>query len=268
TAVPPRTTVLMAKPFVAYFHPTAKGVVGYLRIPHYSWDDQADLRLQQYEYVISQLEKYTDALVIDQDHNCGGSVFFLEKMVGLFADKPYQGLEFKFLASRTEYLDFKNWVDSEKRFTLDGADWLGVTNLVKTAWLSRSRMSPRVTFHNNRALNPNAIRYTKPILMLVDEMSGSGGDAFPAMMQGMQRAKLMGKRTMGAGGHVVSMPALNYSSTVVNMTKSLFFRPDGVEVENNGVTPDIMYEPTRDDFLYQYRNYQARYLEEVQKLIP
>lgn len=268
TAPPKGTTVLMTKPFVAYFHPTPKGNIGYLRIPHYSWEDQSELRLQQYEYVVSQLEKYTDALIIDQDHNCGGSVFFLEKMVALFADKPYQGLEFKFLASRAEYLDFKNWVDSENRFTLMGADWVGVTALVKNAWLSRSRMSPKVTFHNNRMLHPNAIRYTKPIVMLIDELSGSGGDAFPAIMQGMKRAKLMGKRTMGAGGHVVSVPALNYSSNTLSITKSLFFRPDGVEVENNGVVPDIKYEPTRDDFLYQYRNYQARYLDEVQKLIP
>jgi C-terminal processing protease CtpA/Prc len=139
---------------------------------------------------------------------------------------------------------------------------------VRRAWAKGDRLAPKTTFHNNRELQPNGIRYTKPILMLVDEMSGSGGDAFPAMLQGMQRAKLMGVRTMGAGGHVQAAPGLNYSSNRLNLTKSLFYRPDGVAVENNGAVPDIAYQPTRDDFLYKYKNYQNRYLEELEKLIP
>jgi hypothetical protein len=268
TSIPKGATILTSKPFVSYYHPTEKGNVGYLRIPHYSWDNESELRFKQYEYVVSELEKNTVGLIIDQDHNCGGSVFFLEQMVGLFADKPYKGLEFEFLASRAEYLDFKNWVDAESRFTLEGKDWLGVVDLVRKAWQNGDRMSPRTTFNNNRELQPNGIRYTKPIVMLVDEMSGSGGDAFPAMMQGLKRATLMGVRTMGAGGHVQPTPNLNYSSNRINITKSMFFRPDGVAVENNGAVPDIAYQPTRDDFLYQYRNYQKRYLEELLKLVP
>ena len=54
----------------------------------------------------------------------------------------------------------------------------------------------------------------------------------------------------------------------MSLTKSLFYRMDGKEVENNGAEPDIAYTPTRDDFMYQYRNYQKRYLEELAKLIP
>ncbi len=268
TAIPRGAVLLTATPFVAYYHPTPKGNIGYLRIPHYSWGEQEEVRFQQYEYVVSELEKNTVGLIIDQDHNCGGSVFFLERMVGLFATKPYQGLNFQFLASRAEYLTFKTWVDAESRFTLQGRDWLGVVDLVRRAWANGDRLAPKTTFHNNRELQPNGIRYTKPILMLVDEMSGSGGDAFPAMLQGMQRAKLMGVRTMGAGGHVQAAPGLNYSSNKLNLTKSLFYRPDGVAVENNGAVPDIAYQPTRDDFLYKYKNYQKRYLEELEKLIP
>jgi hypothetical protein len=268
TAIPRGATLLLATPFVAYYHPTPKGNIGYLRIPHYSWGDKADVRFQQYEYVVSELEKNTVGLIIDQDHNCGGNVSFLEKMVGLFASKPYQGLSFQFLASRAEYLGFKNWVDAEARFTLQGKDWLGVVDLVREAWAKGDRLAPKTTYHNNRELQPNGIRYSKPILMLVDEMSGSGGDAFPAMLQGIQRAKLMGVRTMGAGGHVQAVPGLNYSSNKLNLTKSLFYRPDGVAVENNGAVPDIAYQPTRDDFLYKYKIYQKRYLEELMKLIP
>jgi C-terminal processing protease CtpA/Prc len=104
--------------------------------------------------------------------------------------------------------------------------------------------------------------------MLIDEMSGSGGDAFPAMMQGLGRAMLFGSRTMGAGGHVLEMAALPYSGNSLRMTKSLFFRPDGTAVENNGVVPEVGYTITRDDFLYGYRNYQATYLAKLLSLIP
>ncbi len=268
TAIPKGAVPLMTAPFLAYYHPTPKGNIGYLRIPHYSWDKEADLRFQQYEYVVEQLEKNTVGLIIDQDHNCGGSVFFLEKMVSLFADKPFKGLEFQFMASRSDYLDFKTWVDGDAKKTLQGSDWLEVVGMVKKAWRGSSRMTPRTTFHSGRMISPNPVRYTKPIVMLIDEMSGSGGDAFPAIMQGIGRAKLMGTRTMGAGGHVTPMPNLNNSAQKINMTKSLFFRPDGIAVENNGAVPDIKYQPTRDDFMYQYRNYQKQYLEELAKLIP
>ncbi len=268
TAPPRGTKVLMASPFVAYYHPTPKGNIGYLRIPHYNWGKDEELRFKQYEWAVDQLEKNTVGLIIDQDHNCGGSVVMVENMVGLFADKPFKGLEFQFMASRSEYLKFQEWAKGEDAKTIDGSSWLDVVGLVKSAWQSRSRMSAKTTFHASRLLNPNAIRYTKPILVLVDEMSGSGGDAFPAMMQGIGRAKLMGTRTMGAGGHVEQMPSLNYSVNQINMTKSLFYRPDGTPVENNGAVPDIAYQPTRDDFLYQYRNYQKQYLEEIAKLIP
>ncbi len=266
TAIPKDAVPVVTTPFVAYYHPTDKGNVGYLRIPHYSWGADSELRFKQYEYAVSELEKHTVGLIIDQDHNCGGSVGFLERLLGLFAPRPYKGLEFQFLATRSEYLSFKDWVDGDAKYTLEGNDLLGVVGLVKTAWQGRSRLSAKTTFQNGRLLQPHGTRYTKPIIVLIDEMSGSGGDAFPAMMQGLGHT-LMGNRTMGAGGHVTPMPNLNYSSNRVNMTKSLFFRPDGVEVENNGAVPTIAYQPTRDDFLYQYRSYQKRYLEELAKLI-
>ena len=103
--------------------------------------------------------------------------------------------------------------------------------------------------------------------MLVDEMSGSGGDAFPSLLQGYGRAKLLGTRTMGAGGHVEVQPALYFSQLGTRMTKSLFYRPDGVPVENNGAVPDIAYAITRDDFMYGYRDYQRFYLAKILELV-
>lgn len=271
--IPRNAVMLIEEPFVAYYHPTPKGNVGYLRIPHYYWKppmaaaDESELRFKQYEWVVYQLEKNTVGLIIDQDHNCGGSVDFLEKMVGLFAERPYLGLGFQFLATRNEYLTFKTWLNSEILHTVEGMQFAKVLDLMKSSWAKGERMTPLTTFEASALLDPNPIHYTKPIVMTIDELSGSGGDAFPGMMQGIGRAKLLGTRTMGAGGHVQNMAALAYSGNQLRMTKSLFFRPDGTPVENNGVIPDYLYTTTRDDFLYGYRNYQQTYLKQLSEMV-
>ena len=50
------------------------------------------------------------------------------------------------------------------------------------------------------------------------------------------------------------------SGMLVYITKSLFYRPDGVAVENNGAEPDIQYTPTRQDLMGGYKGYQSFYL--------
>ncbi len=68
---------------------------------------------------------------------------------------------------------------------------------------------------------------------------------------------------MGAGGHVMMPAPLYHSAVGMRMTKSLFFWPDGVAVENNGAVPDFEYAPTRNDFLNQYGDYQEFYLSKL-----
>ncbi len=111
------------------------------------------------------------------------------------------------------------------------------------------------------------MRYTKPIVLLIDELSGSGGDAFPAIMGGIGRATLMGRRTMGAGGHVEIAGPLYFSGQTLSLTKSMFFRPDGVPVENHGAEPSVPYAPTVNDFVNGYVDMQATYLAETLKLV-
>ena len=83
------------------------------------------------------------------------------------------------------------------------------------------------------------------------------------MMQGLGRAKLLGTRTMGAGGHVISLPPLANSQLKVRMTKSLFYHPNNIAIENNGASPDIKYTHTRADFMYGYKEYQKFYTEKI-----
>ena len=272
--IPEDATIIMKKPFVAYYHKTEKGNIGYLRIPHYSPSESDpslnayELRFAQYEYAVSELEKNTVGLIIDQDHNCGGSVSYLHQIVSLFALKPFAPVQFELLATKQSYLGFKSWMNKTYEYTIDYQDGQNVVDLIKDTWLNKSSfLTEKTSLSGKTSIEPNQTHYTKPIIILIDENSGSGGDAFPATMQGIGRAKLLGTRTMGAGGHVIKLPALSNSQINVNMTKSLFYHPNSVAIENNGATPDIEYRHTRDDFIYEYRGYQKFYLNELFKLI-
>lgn len=272
--IPADATIIMKEPFVAYYHPTAKGNIGYLRIPHYSpveADPTVDayrMRFRQYEYAVATLEKNTVGLIIDQDHNCGGSVAFLHDIVSLFAKEEFAPMQFELLANKENYIKYTEWLNEATPYTLEVENVDRVRDLIFNTWMTgENRLTTKISIFGNLTEPKNKITYTKPILMLIDELSGSGGDAFPSIMQGIGRAKLLGTRTMGAGGHVIELPPLNNSQILVRMTKSLFYRPDGVAVENNGANPDITYFPTQNDFVSEYQDYQTFYLNELFKML-
>ena len=277
-AIPEGASVIMKEPFVAYYHATPKGNVGYLRIPHYSPEEQAgksELQvtyewLAQYEFAVRELEKNTVGLVIDQDHNCGGSVWIVHKMVSLFMDQPFRQTHFELLATKESFIDFGKWVDATPKNTLDHEAVSKVLNLIETAWTSGiSRLTPKIAIDGYATMLPNPIRYTKPVVMLIDEMAGSGGDAFPAMMKGLGRVKLFGQTTSGLCGHVQMYPAgLPNSQMKFSLTKSLFYRPDGVAIENNGAVPDQFYTIKRDDVMYGFKEYQKAYLAYLSQFLP
>lgn len=261
-AIPANATVIIKKPFVAYYYPTARGNVGYLRIPHYSFPDSV---FANYVYAINELEKQTVALVIDQDHNCGGSVNFLGKMMGLFIDRPVENALFKLVANKSMYISLKKSLDGSNPNIIGFSIWKHFLTEVKQAWLAGEYLTPKISLQK---IYPNAItRYTKPIVVLTDELSGSGGDAFPALMQGYKRAKIIGTRTSGLGGSVASIPSLPFSQIQIKLTQSLFYHPNGKEIENNGVTPDIPYTISTKDFLDGYLNYRRFYTNWVLELL-
>ncbi|MBY0553671.1 PDZ domain-containing protein [bacterium] len=272
--IPIHATIVSEKPFVSYYWPTPKGNIGYVRIGHFYPEDEAkwassnlDAFFLRYEKVISIMEKNTVGLIIDQDHNCGGYVDLGNKMLGLFMQQAYKPIQFSLVASKENYLEYKKMADSIDPLASMHDQVQAVADIVKDSWVKGERMTPLVSLNGEDFLQPNFVRYTKPIIMLIDEMSASCGDAFPVMMKGLGRAKLLGTRTMGAGGHVDENPPLNYSQIAVSMTRSMFFRPDGTPVENNGAEPDYPYNITLDDFVNGYKGYRNFYTEKILELV-
>ncbi|HAR41057.1 MAG TPA: hypothetical protein DCS07_00220 [Bdellovibrionales bacterium] len=270
-SIPAGATVLRKEPFVAYYYPSAKGNVGYLRIGDYfpknsEGGSEYEERFRQYEQVVSVFQKETVGLIIDQDHNCGGSVDFMHKFMSLFMGSSFKPLQFSLLASKEQYVLYRNWMYTVPEGTAKRRNLETVFDLIKESWETGAPMTQLTAIDGMPEIASNPVHYTKPIIILIDEFAGSGGDAFPALMKGYGRAKLLGSRTMGAGGHVREFPPLYYSQIGLRLTKSLFYRPDGIPVENNGAIPDFNYAITLDDFVSGYRAYRNFYTDRLNEL--
>jgi hypothetical protein len=110
--------------------------------------------------------------------------------------------------------------------------------------------------------------YTKPILMLINELCTSGGDFMPAILQDNRRAVLFGAQTAGAGGVVSFFEFPNkHGIRGCTYTTSIAERSNSQMIENLGVSPDIVYEVTADDLQNDYRGYIKAVNEAVTNLL-
>jgi C-terminal processing protease CtpA/Prc len=122
---------------------------------------------------------------------------------------------------------------------------------------------------------PNA--YTKPILLLVDEMSASAADFFASMLQDNHIAPLFGYRTMGAGGSPGSFSIGIYTEGHTYVTRSLLVRAQPVAtpeypttsyIENVGVRPETVVDyMTTDNLLNQGRTFVNAFSAAAEALI-
>ena len=94
--------------------------------------------------------------------------------------------------------------------------------------------------------------YSKPVLVINDQRSASGGDFFAAFMQASKRALVLGETSAGLGGPVFRSMRSSGAELSMRCTMGVCYRVDGLPVENIGVVPDLerWVEPSdlRDDF--------------------
>ncbi len=105
----------------------------------------------------------------------------------------------------------------------------------------------------------------KPIVMFINEMDFSGGDATPAILQDYGRATLVGVTTGGAGGSVSGIQHGLRNSFSYSVTQSLMMRSSGQLVENIGVQPEIPFELSVSDVKEEFKNVLPRLLKTLKK---
>jgi hypothetical protein len=273
--------------FDAYIFLTPSGKsVGYIRIPHYVADEEES---EEFGQIMNFFQKRTDALIIDQVNNPGGSVFYLYALASMLTDKPLYTPKHHIAMTQEEVhiacslIPFLEQVSSDESARIIIGDTLGgypvdfrFAKLMKSfchflisQWEKGNLLSdPTFLFGVDEVQPHPAYRYTKPILLLVNSLDFSGGDFFPAIMQDNKRAIILGTRTAGAGGYVLSLHYPNHSGIKgFVMTGSLAERIDHKPIENLGITPDIHYELSAEDLQENYHMYVAKILETIDSMV-
>lgn len=237
--------------------------IGYIRIPDF---DPAIPALASSQFVseMSYFQANTDGLVIDLMRNPGGRVDYANYLVSAVMPDYHRVIGFEIRA--TSY-----WVTAFSQALAESEDlgdppwvvdwWRGMLRDIRTANSeNRGRTGP-LPLDSGPDFEPSLIRpplqsqgrniaFAKPLLLLVDEFTASGGDAFAATIQDNQRGKLFGMRTMGLGGNVFGWALDGYAEVDLTVTASLMARKDNIDtggefpityyVENLGVRPDIV----------------------------
>lgn len=268
--------------FHAYLFKTPnQKIVGYVRIADFMGGQMSfEAAVREFTDLIKLFEERSDALVIDEIDNPGGDVFYMYALLSLLTDKPLQvpthrvtltqedvyfaisSLE-KFENQYAHAGEHSNTQNSEE--TVSGypvtpelmAALKRNFNFIINEWNAGRTFSTPEYLYGIQTIAPHAkAHYSKPLLVLVNEMSLSCGDFFPAILQDNKRATIFGSRTGGAGGYILAQTHPNQLGIVVHTyTASIAERLDHKPVENLGVTPDIVYELTPEDLQNHYRGY-------------
>jgi len=272
--------------FRAYLFEHNGKKIGYVRIPHYRG---AEEEVMEFSEIIRFLEKTSDALVIDQLNNPGGSVFYLYALASMLTqtrlETPKHALtitprEVEFAVNTIPALQgIEDDAQARKTMghtisgypvTLEAArHLLQFCRFIVDEWNANHTLTGPTFLYGVNQINPYPnIHYTKPILMLINEMDFSGGDFMPAILQDNKRAVLMGVKTAGAGGFVAKTSFPNrFGIDYFYYTASIALRIDQNPIENLGVTPDIPYALTPDDLQGGYQSFVREILKNLDELV-
>jgi hypothetical protein len=231
--------------------------IGYLRIPKFIDDLGDSPDLVSLDREIKFFQTNTDVLVVDIMRNGGGlACSGSEAILSRLTPNPFQGASEE---SRVDWTDL--WFVN---FALQNPDLLGLTD-DQIAQYQLFQPEYQNAFYNNQGRTkalpicgsttnrtPQTFAYTKPVLLLTDEMSASAADLFAALAQDNHVATLFGYRTMGAGGSPEDGdPVGVYTEGTTNVTRSMLTRLQPVStpdfpttnyIENVGVRPDIVMD--------------------------
>jgi peptidase S41-like protein len=229
--------------------------------------------LNYYRAILDQYDGFADGLVLDQTHNPGGSILYCEDFFRLFTREPARNLVEAIHADRQWVNEFRSiaraidptlTTELSRTFELRGS-------LVEAAYDAGEHLTAPMPLLRDKDLAPDdQYVWTKPLLVLIDELAGSSGDMFPALIKANHTAPLFGQRTMGLGGNVETVDTLTHSAATLNLTRGLVAVHRDSEIyttedfiENRGVTPNVPHEITVDDFRSGFLGYVTHFSDQI-----
>lgn len=274
-------------PFKAYIYKNEDGKkVGYVRISDYV---QPEMAAEIFGRIIEKFEAETDSLVIDQVNNPGGNMFYMYALLSHLTDKPLALPDQRIIVGEEDAMQASQLLQADPfiRTDMDAMRALGPSlggypvtlkvwkqfagyfRFIMGQLREGKRLTDLVAMMGVNEVEPHATqRYTKPIVVLVNELDFSSADFFPAILQDNGRAKLFGVRTAGAGGAVKPVQFPNqFGIGMISYTWTLAMRTSGKPIENLGVTPEHHYALTERDFREGYAGYREALGKVVSRMI-
>ncbi len=264
-------------------------VIGFVRIPSYSPAAPTAEQVKKFAKIIKKFKQFTDGMIIDQINNPGGSAFYLYALAStltdqaLFAPKERMTLDPGRISWAHEALKelktVKTDADAKK---IIGPTLSGYPTSYQTAkfyeeycrfiiaeWEAGRQLTTPYYLYGVDQVNPHPeVQYTKPILLLINELDISGGDFFPAIMQDNKRVTTLGTNTAGAGGYVITVEYPNlFGVSHFSYTGSIAKRIDSNPIENLGVRADIQYQLTENDMQNNFVDYKNAILKAMNGLL-
>lgn len=284
SSLPPLGTITWQAPssdFSSYIYLNPQGRrIGYTKVTDFS--PFIDSNINEWIRDLKYIQKHGDALVIDLTNNPGGYVFYMYALLSTLSSTPLKlPVERKTIIQEDLYR-FLNMlkVFSHNKTPSDLLLGYQITPDVKRQithhvhqlfdiWSEGYAFTPPMHLLGIDKIMPHTdFQFTKPIVVLIDELDFSCGDLFPAILQDNKRALLFGQKTAGAGGTVISFDTWSrFGIKSYSLTQSLVYRHGGQPIENYGVTPDVVYEITEKDLTEDYRGYVDALNETMQQLL-
>jgi hypothetical protein len=257
--------------------------IGYIRIPTFD----SFLSSDDFQTEINYMQQNTDGLIVDIMRNPGGDGCTAEDLLSRLIPFQFRTVGLEIRATRSWVVAFQQSVQDAKD---SGAPATIIRQLqslldqVTAAFLTPSGRTPALPVCSTSLdvvsamdSSGNVIAYSKPMMLLVDELSASAADLFAAVIQDNQRGPLFGMRTMGAGGNVNQYLVTTYSEGAATITESLMHRknpivtndyPTAPYVENIGVRPEIVQDyMTLDNLLNNGATFVQAFTNAVVKVI-
>jgi len=243
--LPEGATVRLNSPVYSAVYEVEGFKIGFLRVQNFSFGTTT---LRTIRSEIAYFQENADGLVLDITRNPGGSCQFEELAKSVIPGK-WQSTGDRFRPT----LELIGYWRSE----LSYAGLLGYT-AEQVAALQGQLTMLEETYGKGELLAPAfpaceyafekespETAFSKPAILLIDELSISAADFFAVTFKDNKRGLLVGKRSNGAGGAVFGDRAISFMTELQSSnTISLGTRPGTTDryFENIGVEPDIELE--------------------------
>lgn len=277
--------------FISGTFPDGKSNVGFIRI--YTMEpSNSTTALNQFVTEMLYFQQNTDALVVDVMGNGGGSLCYSQELAQGLIPNTFRGAGLDLRATEFWLEAFSTSLASAQ---LDGApQWIVelytqyVSAIQQALAEDRGDTGPLPICGPSFDANPltdskgNNLAYTKPILLLTDNFTGSAGESFAMFLQDNKRVTVFGTRTSGGGGNVVEYDynATDYSEGSARVTLGLLNRaqpvatpgfpagPYSIFYEAQGIYPDIVEDyATLDNLLNGGTTFVSHVITAVSNLI-